>query len=300
MSTRPWRPVSATASRSGDSMPISREVKTRMRSSSETILSRVNERTRAISTSSGIGLVKKSSAPASSPRTLSEGWSSAVTMTTGIWWVAGLVFNRRHTSNPSMSGIITSSRTRSHSARSQIVSASSPLMAVITSKYSADSRASSSLTLARTSSTTRMRAVIASPSRIAQEVADGLDELTHRNRFGQVSLAATLADALLVAFHGKSGDGHHRNALELFIVLEPLRHFKTRHFRKLDIHQNQIRPVLARQVERFNAVACSDCLVAVRLQKVVEELHVELVVFHDQDSLCHPQSFAAPGDAHRC
>ena len=40
----------------------------------------------------------------------------------------------------------------SQSARSQIASASSPLMAVTTSKYSAESRASSSLTLAGTSS----------------------------------------------------------------------------------------------------------------------------------------------------
>ena len=84
MSTRPPRPVSATASRSGDSMPISREVTARMRSSSVTILSRASERTRAISASSGIGLVRKSSAPASSPRTRSEGWSRAVTMTTGM------------------------------------------------------------------------------------------------------------------------------------------------------------------------------------------------------------------------
>ena len=163
MSTRPLQPVSATASRSGDSMPISCEVKTRMRSSSVTILSRASERTRAISASSGIGLVRKSSAPASSPRTRSAVWSSAVTITTGMWCVAGLLFSRRQTSNPSMSGIITSSRTRSHSARSQIASASLPLIAVTTSKYSADSRASSNLTLAATSSTTSTRAVIAGP-----------------------------------------------------------------------------------------------------------------------------------------
>ena len=48
----------------------------------------------------------------------------------------------------------------SHSARAQISSASAPLDAVTTSKYSADSRASSSLTLAGTSSTTRIRADI--------------------------------------------------------------------------------------------------------------------------------------------
>ncbi len=80
-------------------------------------------------------------------------------MTTGMWWVARLALMRRQTSKPSMSGIITSSRTMSHSAFSQIASASLPLMAVTTSKYSADSRASSSFTLAGTSSTTRTRAV---------------------------------------------------------------------------------------------------------------------------------------------
>ena len=59
-----------------------------MRNSSVTILSRASDRTRAISASSGIGLVRKSSAPASSPRTRSDGWSSAVTITTGMWCVA--------------------------------------------------------------------------------------------------------------------------------------------------------------------------------------------------------------------
>ena len=71
-------------------MPISREVTARMRSSSVTIFSRTSERTRASSARSETGLVRKSSAPASSPRTRSDGWSSAVTMTTGMWWVTGL------------------------------------------------------------------------------------------------------------------------------------------------------------------------------------------------------------------
>src|SRR5277367_4549766 len=104
-----------------------------------------------------------------------------------------------------MSGIITSSRTRSHSARSQIASASLPLIAVTTSKYSADSRASKSRTLAATSSTTRTRAVIAETLWVAEEVAHRLDELAHRDRLGKVSLAAALADAFFVALHGKGG-----------------------------------------------------------------------------------------------
>jgi hypothetical protein len=83
-----------------------------------------------------------------------------VTITTGMWCVFGPDLSRRHTSKPSISGIITSSSTMSHCARSQIASASAPLAAVTTSKYSAMSRASSSLALAGTSSTTRTRALI--------------------------------------------------------------------------------------------------------------------------------------------
>src|SRR5262249_38285269 len=45
--------------------------------------------------------------------------------------------------------------------------------------------------------------------------------------------------------------------------------------------------VLARQIERIDAVACADRPVALRFQQVVEELHVELVVFHDQHGLGH-------------
>src|SRR6476646_10296778 len=118
---------------------------------------------------------------------------------------------RRQTSKPSISGIITSSRTMSHSAFSQIASASLPLLAVVTSKYSADSRASSSFTLAGTSSTTRTRAVISSPSRGAEEVADGLDEFADRDRLRQIGVATALADALLVALHRKCGHRHDRN-----------------------------------------------------------------------------------------
>src|SRR5450755_1153163 len=190
-----------------------------------------------------------------------------------------------------MSGIMTSSSTMSHSARSHSASASGPLCAVVTSKYSADSRASSSFTLAGTSSTTRTRAVIleslAAPSRGSEEMTDGLDELADRDRLGQIGLAATLADALLVALHGKGGDRHDRDRLEIRIVLEPFGHFEAGYFRQLDIHQNQIGPVFARQIERLDAIAGADGLVAMRFQQVVEELHIQLVVLHDQDGLRH-------------
>src|ERR1700694_3473723 len=130
------------------------------------------------------------------------------------------VLSRRQTSNPSMSGIITSSSTTSHSARSQIASASAPLMAVTTSKYSAESRASRSLTLAGTSSTTRTRAVIdLLSSGRPKKMTDGLDELAHRDRLREISFAAALADALLIALHRKRGDRDHRNGPKIGILL---------------------------------------------------------------------------------
>src|SRR6201999_845769 len=180
--------------------------------------------------------VRKSSAPASSPRTRSAGLSSAVTITTGMKCVAGFDFSRRHTSKPSISGIMTSSRMMSQSARAQIASASAPFEAVSTSKYSAESRASSSLALAGTSSTTRTRADIS--TLLSDETPDGLDKLADRDRLGQIGLASAFADAFLIALHRERGDRDHRNGTQLRIVLDPARDFETRHLRKLDIHQD--------------------------------------------------------------
>src|ERR1700692_4366908 len=95
-------------------------------------------------------------------------------MTTGRCAVAGLVLRRRQTSNPSMPGIITSSRTMSHAPSAHIFRASGPFEAVRTSKYSALRRASSSLTFGGMSSTTRMRAVMG--SLVPQEIVDRLEE----------------------------------------------------------------------------------------------------------------------------
>src|SRR5664279_4600368 len=109
-----------------------------------------------------------------------------------------------------MSGIITSSRMMSHSARAQIASASAPLAAVRTSKYSADSRASNSFTLAATSSTTRIRADIETlPS--TDKASDGFNKFSDRDRLRQIGFAAALADAFLVALHRKCCHRDHRN-----------------------------------------------------------------------------------------
>src|SRR5690348_18235064 len=108
----------------------------------------------------------------------------------------------------------------SHCARSQMASASGPLMAVTTSKYSAVSRASISLTLATISSTTRTRADMGH-SGVAEEVADGFEEFSDRDRLRQIRFASAAADPLLVALHGEGRHGDHRDRLEFGIVLEP-------------------------------------------------------------------------------
>src|SRR6266436_2335298 len=284
---RPPLPESATAPRSGACTPISSEVMARRRSSSVIIFRRVSERTRAISTMSDTGLVRKSSAPASRPRTRSTGLSSAVIMTTGMKFVAGFDFSRRQTSKPSISGIITSSRMMSHSARAQISSASAPLDAVRTSKYSADSRASKSLTLAGTSSTTRMRADKES-SPLPDKPSDGFNKFAHRDRLGQIGLAAALADAFLVALHREGRDRDHRNRAQLGIILDPAGDLQSGNLRKLNIHQDEIGTKLANEIKRLETVAGTRGLIAMRFQKIAKELHIQLVVLHDQDGFCHP------------
>src|ERR1700712_2426275 len=283
---RPPLPASATALRSGACTPISSEVIARMRNSSVIIFRRVSERTRAISTTSNTGFVRKSSAPASRPRTRSEGLSSAVTITTGMKCVAGLAFSRRQTSKPSMSGIITSSRMMSHSARAQIASASAPLHAVSTSKYSADSRASSSFTLAAISSTTKIRADI--KKLLTDKTPNRFNKFADRDRLGKIRLAAALADALLVALHRERRHRDHRNGAQFRIVLDPARHLEPGDLRQLDIHQDQVGTQLADQIERLEAVAGARSLVAMGFQEIAKELHIELVVLHDQDGFCHP------------
>jgi hypothetical protein len=120
-----------------------------------------------------------------------------------------------------------------------------------------------------------------------REAADDFNELGHRDRLRQIGLATALADALLVAPHRKGGYRDHRNGLELRVSLEPLRHFETGDFRQLNVHQDQIGTVLAGEIERLHAVARADGMVAVSLQQVVEELHVELIVLHNHHGLRH-------------
>src|SRR5258706_9886976 len=158
-------------------------------------------------------------------------------MITGRCAVAGFCLMRVQTSNPSMPGIITSSRMISGFSSSTLRNAWGREPAVTTSKYSAPSLASSSLTLAGMSSTTRTRAVMAISG---QEAANGLEEIHDRDRLGDVGLAPAFADLLLVALHRERRDGNDRDRFEIVVFLQPFRNFEPRHFRQLYVHQNEI------------------------------------------------------------
>src|SRR5216684_781887 len=250
-------------------------------SSSIIRLRRTSERTRAKSAMSLTGLVRKSSAPASSPVSRSAASDRAVTMTTGICAVVGSALSRRQTSKPSISGIMTSRRTRSGSSARHRRSAEAPSAALRTSKYSLASLAPSSLTLTSTSSTTRMRADIEAAS--AQKALDRLEEIGDGNRLGDIGLAAALANLLLVAF------------------LDPFRHLQPRYLGQLDIHQDQVGTMRTGDLERLHAVLGLQGVVTVRFEQVVEELHVELVILDDENGLrlgARPQGMHCLGSVH--
>src|SRR5690606_21279258 len=212
------------------------------------------------------------------------------TITTGIFWVAGSAFRRSHTSKPSMPGIMMSSKITSGFSFLAFSKASGPLMAVMTRKNSRASFASSNLTLGAISSTTRIFALTQAPLfqlRLLQIALDDFEKARNGNRLGDIVLAAALKDLLLVAFHGKSGHGNDRDRFDVLVLFDPLGDLETGNLGQLDVHQDQIGFVLLGQLERVTSVAAGDRLIAVRFQKILEEFHVQLIVFDDQNCFGH-------------
>src|SRR5262249_38586029 len=128
-----------------------------------------------------------------------------------------------------------------------------------------------------------------------QKTADGVDELGHRDRLRQISLATAFTDTLFVALHRKGGHRDYRNGLEFGIFLQPLGHFETGDFRQLNVHHDHIRTVFAGEIGPLEAVARADGTIAVSFQQVAEELHVELVILHDHYCLRHLSPRRAAG-----
>lgn len=112
-------------------------------------------------------------------------------------------------------------------------------------------------------------------------IAHCFEELHDGDRFRQIGLASALPDFFLVALHGESGNGDHRDMAQIFVVLDPLRDLKSGDLGQLNIHQNEIGFVQTREFHRFDAAAGLHGPVAMRLQKIVEQLHVQLIVLYD-------------------
>src|SRR5690606_28199408 len=125
------------------------------------------------------------------------------------------------------------------------------------------------------------------PSGVPKVGLDGFDEARDRYGLGYIGFTPSLADALLISFHGKGGDGDDRNSVQFVVFLQPLGHFQAGNLRKLNVHQYQVRPVGAGEIERLKAVASADGLVSARFDKVSEELHVELIILDDHHHLGH-------------
>src|SRR5579864_9372484 len=208
-------------------------------------------------------------------------------MMTGMSVVLGSLLSRRQTSKPSISGIITSSRTISGRSLFTACNASWPLDAVRTVKYSLDSFASSSRTLTSTSSTTRTRADMAQ-LRLTQESFDGLQEIGDRDRLGDIGLAAAFADLLLIPLHGEGSDGDDRDRAEIVILLDPFRHLEAGDLGQLNVHEDEVRMMLAGELQRFHAVLGLQRRIAMGFEQIMEKLHVEIVVLDDQHPLARP------------
>src|SRR5712671_2009923 len=99
----------------------------------------------------------------------------------------------------------------------------------------------------------------------AEEAANCFHELGNGNRLRQIGLAAALPYALLVAIHRKCRDGDNRDSAQLRIAFDPLCDLEPRNVGQVDVHQDQVRTMRARERERLNPAARPDGVVAVRL-----------------------------------
>ncbi len=101
---------------------------------------------------------------------------------------------------------------------------------------------------------------------VADIVAHRFQKFHHRDGLRQIGLAASLADLFLIALHRESGDGDDGNRRKFGVVLQPLCDLQAGDLRQLDVHQDQIRPVLAGEADSFHAALGLDRRIAMRLQ----------------------------------
>jgi len=74
----------------------------------------------------------------------------------------------------------------------------------------------------------------------------------------------------MIARTGEGGDGKHGYRLQIGIRLQHADDIQPRNMRKLNIHDDQVRPIAADMVDHFPAVAKPFRGMAVRLQQFTE------------------------------
>src|SRR5438045_6213443 len=121
----------------------------------------------------------------------------------------------------------------------------------MTSKYSLDSLASSSLTFNSTSSTTRTRAVIGLCRYLREKPLDRAHEAGDRDRLCNIGFATAVADLLLVALHRKGGHRDDRHRPQHVIFLAPFGDVQAGERGHLAVHEQQVSPVGAGQQQRL-------------------------------------------------
>jgi hypothetical protein len=134
---------------------------------------------------------------------------------------------------------------------------------------------------------------------LVEIIAHSSEERLDGKWFRKIGFASALPDFFLVLLHGKTGNGDHRNMAQMFVLLDPLRDLKSGNVGQLNIHHYEIGFVQAREFQRFDAAAARQRLIAMRFQKIVEQLHVQLIVFHDQNAFLHRKN-AAPRGGRSC
>src|SRR6202040_3933915 len=72
---------------------------------------------------------------------------------------------------------------------------------------------------------------------------------------------------------------------QISVSLDPLRNLQTGYFRQLDVHEDQIRTMLTSKCKRLDTILGLQCTIAVSDEKIIEELHIEVVILDDQHLL---------------
>ena len=107
------------------------------------------------------------------------------------------------------------------------------------------------------------------------EAFDGIKKAHHRDRLGYIALAAALPDLFL--------RDDWDNA-QIIILLELLDDLELRDMGKLDIHEYQIGMVLSGKRQHLPSVFRAQGVVIMGFEKIINELHVERVVFQRSKS----------------